>query len=122
MTAPDIDQCCAPDGATEPGMCGCEPGCDCSCISCPCADDTDWFDKFPVKCRHCGAEIALAGTEWIDRQTGFTACVKGQVKAPEERPSLLDVLHGGATIFTPPVPHEPMPAGLEGAPPDGYPC
>ena len=36
---PDVDQCCAPDGSTEPGVCSCGPGCDCGCLNCPCDDD-----------------------------------------------------------------------------------
>jgi hypothetical protein len=89
-------------------MCGCPPDCRCGCLSCPC--DLDWFEAYPVKCRHCGAEIALYGDTWCERQTGFTACVKGQIRptrAPGENP------------FTAPVLHEPMPAGLDGSVAEG---
>lgn len=110
MTIQDPEQCCADEDATQPGMCGCPPDCRCSCLNCPCDIDADE----PVKCRHCGADLVKAGETWTDR-AGFTACVKGQVKPPGERPPLFDVLYDGASVFTPPVLHEPMPAGLEGS-------
>jgi hypothetical protein len=107
---PALDQCCAPDGAAEPENCSCQPGCDCGCVSCPCADDTDWFDVNPVRCRHCGAELAQAGAEWIDRETGFSACVKAPAASPGLSPMPADQsLYGQAVL------HEPMPAGLDGA-------
>jgi hypothetical protein len=74
----------------------------------PDGEDDDWFDVNPVRCRHCGEEIMLAGTEWIERETGFTACIKGQVKP-------VRAWKPGEDRFTPPVLHEPMPAGLEGS-------
>lgn len=56
-------------------------------------------------CRHCGAKIIPAGAWWEDER-GITACVKG---APRDDPQ------PGEPVFTAPVLHEPMPAGLDGA-------
>jgi len=49
-------------------------------------------------CRHCGRHIFRTTTCWIDAD-GFTACVKGKLGVPHSF-----------------VVHQPMPAGLQGAP------
>lgn len=70
-----------------------------------------------ANCRHCLERIHLvpgSGQPAWEDENGFPACVKGRIehRGPREVP-------GGWIIdldITPPVLHEPMPDGLDGAP------
>jgi hypothetical protein len=71
-------------------------------------------------CRHCLEQIHLipgmsnCGQPVWEDENGFPACVKGTVRYRGQRE-----FQGGKFAdldITPPVLHEPMPAGLDGAP------
>lgn len=58
-------------------------------------------------CRHCGSklyELATDGPLWADAD-GFTVCMKASMPAQGDKTGLPDYVY-----------HEPMPAGMRGAP------
>jgi hypothetical protein len=64
-----------------------------------------------ARCRHCGNPIYFRppGKFWAD-EAGIPGCIKGVLKPPDYPGQ------PGGAVAAPPVMHQPMPEGLDGAP------